>query len=138
MLWMVGRELVPEAVAEALPASVASIIAVSTAAMVLFRRSCSRPEPYLLDAAGMAQLDGELKARSSSVRVSAAWQWTCIGSPFGAGGRFVRLNGLVFEAVRAALEHRPRLDLYHAALEVCMRDARFVIEVAPLRTRRRG
>ena len=38
--------------------------------------------------------------------------------PLGAGGHFVRLNGRLYEAAVAALEHRPRRDLYHSALEV--------------------
>ena len=38
--------------------------------------------------------------------------------PLGAGGHSVRFNGRVFEAVAAARQHRPRCDLYHAALVV--------------------
>jgi hypothetical protein len=38
--------------------------------------------------------------------------------PLGAGGRSVRLNGRVFEAVASRLQHRPVCDLYHSALEV--------------------
>ncbi len=53
--------------------------------------------------------------------------------PLGAGGRSVRLNGRVFEAVAARLEHRDRRDLYHSALEVRAPDGRFVIEQAPIR-----
>ena len=50
--------------------------------------------------------------------------------PLGAGGRFVRLNGRIYEAVRALLERRRPLDLYHCALEVRVPDRRFVIENA--------
>jgi hypothetical protein len=50
--------------------------------------------------------------------------------PLGAGGRFVRLNGRVYEAVRALLERRRPLDLYHCALEVRVPEGRFVIENA--------
>jgi hypothetical protein len=43
--------------------------------------------------------------------------------PLGAGGYSVRVNGLVFEAIAARLQHRDRSDLYHSALEVsCRRD----------------
>ena len=52
--------------------------------------------------------------------------------PLGAGGHFVRLNGRVFEALVARWERRPRRDLYHSALEVRVRAARFVIEMAPM------
>jgi hypothetical protein len=51
--------------------------------------------------------------------------------PLGAGGHSVRLNGLVFEAIAARLQHRGRADLYHSALEVHLPDGRFVIEQAP-------
>ena len=51
--------------------------------------------------------------------------------PLGAGGHSVRLNGLVFEAIAARLQHRGRADLYHSALEVHIPEGRFVIEQAP-------
>jgi hypothetical protein len=53
--------------------------------------------------------------------------------PLGAGGRFVRLNGRVFEAMAARAARRPPCDLYHSALEVRVAAARFVIEQAPVR-----
>jgi hypothetical protein len=52
--------------------------------------------------------------------------------PLGAGGRSVRWNGRVFEAVVALLERRDRRDLYHSALQVYMPEGRFVIEQAPV------
>jgi len=51
--------------------------------------------------------------------------------PLGAGGRSVRLNGRVFEAVAARHERRSVRDLYHSALEVRLDDERFVIEMTP-------
>jgi hypothetical protein len=51
--------------------------------------------------------------------------------PLGAGGHSVRFNGRVFEALAAAREHRPRYDLYHAALVVELEGERYTIEVAP-------
>jgi hypothetical protein len=51
--------------------------------------------------------------------------------PLGAGGRCVRLNGRVFEAVSARIQGRPACDLYHSALEVSVDGERFVIEMAP-------
>ena len=47
--------------------------------------------------------------------------------PLGAGGRSVRFNGRVYEAIDAALHRRPRCDLYHAALVV---DG-YAIEITP-------
>jgi hypothetical protein len=52
--------------------------------------------------------------------------------PLGAGGRFVRLNGRVFEAVAAGLQRRDRRDLYHSALEVRAPGGRVVIEMTPV------
>ncbi len=52
--------------------------------------------------------------------------------PLGAGGRFVRLNGLVFEACDAAIHRRSRCALYHSALEVHIPSGRFVIEQTPV------
>jgi hypothetical protein len=53
--------------------------------------------------------------------------------PLGAGGHFVRLNGRLYEAVVARLEHRPRQELYHSALELRIPGSRWVIESAPIR-----
>ena len=52
--------------------------------------------------------------------------------PLGAGGRFVRQNGRVYEALAARLQHRDRSDLYHSALEVQLAGDRYVIEQAPV------
>jgi hypothetical protein len=51
--------------------------------------------------------------------------------PLGAGGRCVRFNGRVFEAMQAARQHRPRCDLYHAALVVELDGEGYTIELAP-------
>lgn len=51
--------------------------------------------------------------------------------PLGAGGHFVRLNGIAFEAVAALARRRPRRDLYHSALEVVVPEGRYVVEQAP-------
>jgi hypothetical protein len=48
--------------------------------------------------------------------------------PLGAGGWFVRLNGRIWEAVQARLEHRRPLALYHTALVVRVPEGRFVVE----------
>jgi hypothetical protein len=52
--------------------------------------------------------------------------------PLGAGGRSVRLNGRVFEALAARLERRPPCVLFHSALVVCVPEGRFVIEMTPI------
>jgi hypothetical protein len=51
--------------------------------------------------------------------------------PLGAGGRSVRFNGRVFEAVAAARQHRQRRELYHAVLIVELTGDRYAIELAP-------
>jgi hypothetical protein len=52
--------------------------------------------------------------------------------PLGAGGNFVRLNGVVYEAVKARLDRRPVCDLYHSALQVVVPEGRYVIENTPV------
>lgn len=52
--------------------------------------------------------------------------------PLGAGQHVVRLSGRTYEALVAWLRHRPRRDLYHAALLVWHDGVRHVVEVAPL------
>lgn len=51
--------------------------------------------------------------------------------PLGAGGRSVRWNGRVFEAVAARAEHRDVRDLYHSALEIHLGTDRHVLEMTP-------
>ncbi|WP_037496309.1 hypothetical protein [Solirubrobacter soli] len=50
--------------------------------------------------------------------------------PLGAGGHSVRINGLVYEAIAATAQRRPRRALYHSALEVGPEP--FAIEMAPV------
>lgn len=52
--------------------------------------------------------------------------------PLGAGGRFVRSNGRLYETLAARLQHRDRSDLYHSALEVRLAGDRYVIEQGPV------
>lgn len=52
--------------------------------------------------------------------------------PLGAGGNFVRLNGLVYEALMARLRHRAIYDLYHSGLEIFVPEGRYVIEQTPV------
>jgi hypothetical protein len=51
--------------------------------------------------------------------------------PLGAGGRSVRLNGRVFEAVSSRLARRRPCELYHSALAVTVPEGEFVVEMAP-------
>ncbi|MBU1493215.1 MAG: hypothetical protein KKE89_03660 [Actinobacteria bacterium] len=51
--------------------------------------------------------------------------------PLGAGGNgYVRLNGRIYELVKARIERRRPLDLYHTALTVQVPEGLFVIENA--------
>src|SRR5713226_9434570 len=52
--------------------------------------------------------------------------------PLGAGGNFVRLNGRVYEAIKARLNRRPTCDLYHSALQVYVPEGRYVVENTPV------
>ena len=51
--------------------------------------------------------------------------------PLGAGGHFVRANGRIYERIKALLEHRRPLDIYHAALRLTFGGQGWVIEQAP-------
>ena len=52
--------------------------------------------------------------------------------PLGAGGRCVRVSGRTYEAAVSRVQRRDPRDLYHAALEVHVDGARYVIEMAPV------
>ena len=52
--------------------------------------------------------------------------------PLGAGGRVVRWNGRVYEAVRARMHGRPVTDLYHSALRVTLPEDWWVVEMTPV------
>ena len=52
--------------------------------------------------------------------------------PLGAGGNFVRLNGRVYEAIKARLDRRQACDLYHSALQVYVPEGRYVVENTPV------
>jgi hypothetical protein len=64
---------------------------------------------------------------SDAVPASVSLYWL----PLGAGGRSVRWNGRVFEALAARRQHRAATDLYHSALVVHLGQQRYVIEMAP-------
>jgi len=38
--------------------------------------------------------------------------------PLGAGGHSVRFNGMVYEAISAIIDRRPRCDSYHTAVDI--------------------
>jgi hypothetical protein len=52
--------------------------------------------------------------------------------PLGAGGRWVRWNGRIYERVLAARERRSRCDLYHSALQIHSGGVTFAIEMGPV------
>jgi hypothetical protein len=52
--------------------------------------------------------------------------------PLGAGARSVRFNGLVYEALIAAIEHRERRSLYHSALSVVLPAGHYMVEMTPV------
>lgn len=66
-----------------------------------------------------------LGTRLEPARIELHWL------PLGAGGvGYVRLNGRIYEALKARAERRSPLDLYHTALEVSLPEGRFTIENA--------
>jgi hypothetical protein len=52
--------------------------------------------------------------------------------PLGAGGRFVKWNGRVYETLRARREHRPARALYHSAMLIHLDDTTYAVEVGPV------
>jgi hypothetical protein len=52
--------------------------------------------------------------------------------PLGAGARLVRRSGSLYEWFVAHRQHRPCLDLYHAAMQVHLDGDRYVVELAPV------
>jgi hypothetical protein len=54
------------------------------------------------------------------------------GHGFDAGAHVARLSGKLYEPLKALVEHRPRLDLYHSVLQIRLPDDRFVIECATI------
>jgi hypothetical protein len=56
--------------------------------------------------------------------------------PLGAGGHSVRFNGIVYEAISAAVGRRPRCDLYHSALQIRTPSGRYAVEMTPVPNRR--
>jgi hypothetical protein len=61
--------------------------------------------------------------------------------PLGAGHHSVRVNGIIYEAVQAAIEGRSRCDIYHAVLRICVPSGAHWVEMTPVPDRhgdRRG
>lgn len=52
--------------------------------------------------------------------------------PLGAGGHSVRFNGVVYEAIAATVQRRPRCDLYHSALLIDVAGGRHSVEMTPV------
>lgn len=52
--------------------------------------------------------------------------------PLGAGARFVRFNGVVYEALSARLQRRPRRPLYHSALALDLPHGHYMVEMTPV------
>lgn len=52
--------------------------------------------------------------------------------PLGAGGRFVRANGRVYERWSAWREHREPLCLYHSGLMMTLDEVTYAVEMGPV------
>jgi hypothetical protein len=82
----------------------------------------------------MAQIgDATFSAATSSGEAAVDLYWL----PLGAGGRSVRLNGIVYEAISARIERRSRCDVYHSALEIRVASRLYAIEMTPIPNGRR-
>lgn len=72
---------------------------------------------------------GERPSGRADARSAVDLLWIPLGA--GASVPTVRWCGRGYEALAAAREHRPRLDLFHAALELRDDDAQYVVEMTP-------
>lgn len=81
------------------------------------------PEPPDTTAARIRTGDG-----AATVEGRADLYWI----PLGAGGHSVRFNGIVYEALSAALQRRPRGDIYHCALTVRVPTGLYAVEMTPV------
>ena len=52
--------------------------------------------------------------------------------PLGAGGRVVRYNGIVYEAIAAATQRRQRCALVHTALAITLPHGHYMVEMTPV------
>lgn len=52
--------------------------------------------------------------------------------PLGAGEHFVRFNGIVYEALCAAVHRRPRCEIFHSVLEIVLPPHRYMVEMTPV------
>jgi len=52
--------------------------------------------------------------------------------PLGAGARSVRINGIVYEAISAFVQRRPRVAIYHSALTIRVPDGTYSVEMTPV------
>lgn len=53
--------------------------------------------------------------------------------PLGAGHHVVRMSGKIYEAITAAVQHRPGQPLFHSALVAVTPEGSYVIEVTEIR-----
>ncbi|HQZ85547.1 MAG TPA: hypothetical protein PLB21_07970 [Actinomycetota bacterium] len=52
--------------------------------------------------------------------------------PLGAGARSVRFNGIVYEAIAAALQRRSRRGIYHSAVRITLPSGTYMVEMTPI------
>lgn len=84
---------------------------------------------------------GRSSPGGASIRPAGRFGIDLYWLPLGAGGNFVRFNGIVYEAIKARLDRRPACELYHSALQVFVPEGRYVVENTPVidgRGRERG
>jgi hypothetical protein len=76
---------------------------------------------------------GALRSVASTGAAAVDLYWL----PLGAGGHCVRFNGIVYEAISATIQRRPRCDVYHTALEIAVPSGLFAVEMTPIPNGRR-
>src|SRR4051812_34679422 len=63
---------------------------------------------------------------------AVALYWIPLGAGHGVGARIVRLSGWIFEGLAAVAHHRPRVRLYHSALQLQFPEETVIVEQTPV------
>ncbi|MEY2472201.1 MAG: hypothetical protein QOK28_1530 [Actinomycetota bacterium] len=68
----------------------------------------------------------------SETQASVDWHVDLFWIPLGAGTHSVRLNGVIYEALTALIQRRPRRDIYHSALQIWTDTGLYTVEMTPV------
>jgi hypothetical protein len=99
---------------------------------LLLRAERTREPAHASSTEAVSQAPDTRTLASSRAGITVDLSWI----PLGAGGHIVRWNGIVYETISALSQHRPRCDIYHAALTIRTTQGLYVVEMTPIPDRR--